>query len=180
MTTARSAGRVRRRRLAAVAAGAGVVGLGLSMAVPLAPAGAARRAHGHHHDPAFLQAKTEAHFGSVLTDAHGRVLYGLTNEASGKLACTSSTCLGLWPPVLVGTGTKASAITLGKGVTGSVGFVKRSGSKKQVTFDGYPLYRFAGDHHPGQDSGEGVKADGGIWELLTASSLVPPASSSGG
>jgi predicted lipoprotein with Yx(FWY)xxD motif len=37
----------------------------------------------------------------------------------------------------------------------------------QVTYAGHPLYRFAGDKKPGQVKGEGSKAFGASWCVLT-------------
>jgi predicted lipoprotein with Yx(FWY)xxD motif len=124
------------------------------------------------HDPALLQAANVAGFGEILTNAHGFSLYGLSDEFGGKLACKGQ-CLQFWPPVLVST--SATKVSLGAGVAGEIGFVARSATTKQVTFDGYPLYTFLKDSGAGQTHGEGVAAFGGTWGLLRASSLILPA-----
>jgi len=122
--------------------------------------------------PAFLQAANVGTFGQVLANSHGFTLYGLSDENGGKLACTGK-CLQFWPPALVSTG--VTKVSLGAGVTGAIGFVTRSATTKQVTFDGYPLYTFVKDTGAGQAHGEGVSAFGGTWGLLRASSLIVPA-----
>jgi predicted lipoprotein with Yx(FWY)xxD motif len=119
-----------------------------------------------------LKAGNVSGFGEILTNAHGFSLYGLSDEFGGKLACTGE-CLKFWPPVLVSK--SATKVSLGAGVTGEIGFVARSATTKQVTFDGYPLYTFVKDSGPGQKHGEGVVAFGGTWGLLRASSLILPA-----
>jgi predicted lipoprotein with Yx(FWY)xxD motif len=119
-----------------------------------------------------LQAADVAGFGEVLTNSRGFSLYGLSNELGGKLACIGK-CLQFWPPVLVGK--KVKKVSLGAGVSGEVGFVTRSATTKQVTFDGYPLYTFVKDTAAGQAHGEGLSAFGGTWGLIRASSLVLPA-----
>jgi predicted lipoprotein with Yx(FWY)xxD motif len=121
--------------------------------------------------PALLKAGNVPGFGEILTNSHGFSLYGLSNEFGGKLACTGE-CLKFWPPVLVGK--SAKKVSLGAGVTGQIGFVARSATTKQVTFDGYPLYTFVKDTGPGQKHGEGAVAFGGTWGLLRASSLILP------
>jgi predicted lipoprotein with Yx(FWY)xxD motif len=163
-------GRSHRALLARVAATTVTVALAFGSLVGAASSSSAATASAH--DPALLQAASVARFGEILTNAHGFSLYGLSNELGGKLACTGE-CLKFWPPVLVSKGT--SKVSLGAGVTGKVGFVARSATTKQVTFDGYPLYTFVKDTAPGQTHGEGVAAFGGTWGLLRASSLILPA-----
>lgn len=164
--------RSRRARLTHVAAAAGVVALALGSLVAAAPATSA--APVNTQDPALLQATNVGTFGQILTNSHGSSLYGLSNEIGGKLACTGK-CLQVWPPVLVST--NVTKVSLGAGVTGEVGFVTRSATTKQVTFDGYPLYTFVKDTGAGQTHGEGIVAFGGTWGLLRASSLIIPAKS---
>jgi predicted lipoprotein with Yx(FWY)xxD motif len=60
------------------------------------------------------------------------------------------------------------SVSVGAGVSGHVGFLHRPGAEKQVTFNGYPLYWFAGDSAPGQDHGVGISAFGGTWLLVHA------------
>jgi hypothetical protein len=66
----------------------------------------------------------------------------------------------------VSTATKS--VSLGAGVKGKIGFVARGKSKKQVTFNSYPLYSFAGDSGARGSKGEDVKALGGTWTLVHA------------
>jgi predicted lipoprotein with Yx(FWY)xxD motif len=68
----------------------------------------------------------------------------------------------------------------GAGVTGTFATITRSGGAVQATFDGHPLYTFAGDTAPGQGNGNGVNAFGGLWHEITPSGTAPAASSSSG
>lgn len=163
-------GRSRRALLARVAATTATVALAVGSLVGPAPSSSAAPVSAH--DPALLKAGNVSGFGEILTNAHGFSLYGLSDEFGGKLACTGE-CLKFWPPVLVSK--SATKVSLGAGVTGEIGFVARSATTKQVTFDGYPLYTFVKDSGPGQKHGEGVVAFGGTWGLLRASSLILPA-----
>jgi predicted lipoprotein with Yx(FWY)xxD motif len=169
-THQRGTGQARRALFAHLAAATGVVTLALGSLVALAPASAATVMNAA--DPAYLQAASVGTFGEVLTNSHGVSLYGLSNENGGKLACTGK-CLQFWPPALVST--SVMKVSLGAGVTGATGFVTRSATTKQVTFDGYPLYTFIKDTGAGQAHGEGISAFGGTWGLLRASSLIIPA-----
>jgi predicted lipoprotein with Yx(FWY)xxD motif len=169
-THQRRTGSSRRALFNYVATATGVVTLALGSLVAVAPVSAATLMSAG--DPAFLQAANVGTFGQVLTNSHGFTLYGLSDENGGKLACTGK-CLQFWPPALVST--SVMKVSLGAGVTGAIGFVTRSATTKQVTFDGYPLYTFVKDTGAGQAHGEGISAFGGTWGLLRASSLIVPA-----
>jgi predicted lipoprotein with Yx(FWY)xxD motif len=98
----------------------------------------------------------KAKVGSVIVDAQGRTLYRFTAEAQGLPVCTGA-CIGTWPPVLAGSAT---------GLPEHVATVKRpDGGKLQLTYDGHPLYRYAGDQSQADANGEGV---GGQWFVLKA------------
>lgn len=101
--------------------------------------------------------------GTVLANAAGDSLYALSSERNGKVTCTGA-CAGIWPPVLVKRA--VAHLALGTGVRGRIGFVAHSATMKQVTFNGYPLYRYSGDTGPRQGKGEGISANGGTWSLV--------------
>jgi predicted lipoprotein with Yx(FWY)xxD motif len=103
-------------------------------------------------------------FKGVLENAKHRAYYLLSAERSGTLHCTTS-CESAWFPFLVGS--KMKSVSLGSGVEGKIGFVKRTSSLKQVTYNGYPIYLFSGDR-ANQSKGEGIKAFGGTWFLVSA------------
>ncbi|HZP89556.1 MAG TPA: hypothetical protein VFC04_01010 [Actinomycetota bacterium] len=99
--------------------------------------------------------------GTVLDTAEGLTLYHNTQETGGKIVCTGS-CASAWPPVLV----SGSLPAVPKGVSGSFGTIARPDGSKQLTFDGQPLYTYAGDSGPGQANGQGLE---GIWYAVTTS-----------
>jgi predicted lipoprotein with Yx(FWY)xxD motif len=86
---------------------------------------------------------------TVLTDAKGFTLYSFAPDTPTKSNC-NGTCAQNWPPV---TGPATAP-----GVTGTFGTIKRSDGSVQATFDGHPLYTFAGDTAPGQAKGNGLNA----------------------
>jgi predicted lipoprotein with Yx(FWY)xxD motif len=115
---------------------------------------------------------------TVLTNSKGFTLYSFAPDTPTTSEC-NGTCAQNWPP-LEGPVTAA-------GVTGTFGTIKRSDGSTQATFDGHPLYTFAGDTAPGQNKGNDLDAAGGLWHEITASGTAAPApagssspSSSGG
>ena len=63
-----------------------------------------------------------------------------------------------------------------------LGTTTRSDGGKQVTYNGHPLYLFAGDNAPGDTNGQGFDAFGGSWFALSAAGnqVSGQASNSGG
>ena len=106
----------------------------------------------------------------VLTNSKGFTLYSFAPDTSTTSKCYG-TCAQNWPPV---TGPVTAA-----GVSGTFATITRTGGSVQATFDGHPLYTFAGDSAPGQNKGNGLNAAGGLWHEVTTSGTAPAGSSSG-
>jgi predicted lipoprotein with Yx(FWY)xxD motif len=100
---------------------------------------------------------------TVLTNAQGFTLYWFAPDTPTRSACYG-TCAGYWPPVTV-TGTPSA----GRGVTGKLGTIKRPDGTTQLTYNGHPLYTYAGDTAPGQAFGNNLNLNGGLWHEVTAS-----------
>jgi predicted lipoprotein with Yx(FWY)xxD motif len=99
--------------------------------------------------------------GKILDDGQGRTLYVFQGDTGTKSNC-SGACATNWPPL-----TSANP-TVGKGASASMtATTKRSDGKTQVTYNGHPLYTFTGDSGPGDTSGQGVSAFGGLWYALS-------------
>ena len=106
----------------------------------------------------------------VLTNSKGFVVYWFVPDTSTTSKCTGS-CATYWPPV-------TGPATAGAGVTGTLGTITRSDGTKQATYDGHPLYTYAGDTAPGKAKGNGLNASGGLWYEMTVSGATPAANSS--
>jgi predicted lipoprotein with Yx(FWY)xxD motif len=91
----------------------------------------------------------------VLTNARGLTLYSFAPDTPSRSACYGS-CAAYWPPV-------AGKVSAGPGVTGTIGSIKRTDGSTQATYDGHPLYTYIGDSAPGQDSGDNLNLNGGLW-----------------
>ena len=92
---------------------------------------------------------------TVLTNAKGLTLYSFAPDTPAKSACYGS-CAAYWPPV---PGNAAAS----PGVTGQLGTIKRTDGSTQATYDGHPLYTYIGDKTPGQDGGNNINLNGGLW-----------------
>lgn len=116
-----------------------------------------------------MEVKTTA-AGSVLANPHGMTVYYFTGDkpGSGVSACTGH-CATVWPPVMAPV-----RIPAGVKLAGPVGSIACPMGGRQVTVDGYPIYRYAGDHAPGQAAGNGI---GGKWHVIR---VTKPSSSSSG
>jgi predicted lipoprotein with Yx(FWY)xxD motif len=115
----------------------------------------------------------------VLTNSKGFVLYWFVPDTSTTSKCTGS-CATFWPPV-------TGPATAGSGVSGTLGTITRSDGTTQATYDGHPLYTFAGDKAPDKAGGNGLNESGGVWWEMEVSGATPAApapaathSSSGG
>jgi hypothetical protein len=102
---------------------------------------------------------------------------GSPRTPPAKSNCNGS-CATFWPPI------KGPA-TPGQGVTGKLGTITRSDGTAQATYNGHPLYTYAGDTAPGQAKGNGLNASGGVWHQVTVSGSAAaaahtPSSGSGG
>ena len=101
--------------------------------------------------------------GKVLVDGNGRTLY-LFEADKGAMSKCDGACASAWPPL-----TTSGKPTAGAGVVAAkLGTAKRADGTTGVTYDGHPLYTYAGDGAPGQTTGEGLTDYGAAWYALSA------------
>jgi predicted lipoprotein with Yx(FWY)xxD motif len=110
---------------------------------------------------------------TIVVDNAGRTLYLFTTDLKGKdTVCTpkgpyGAECPAIWPPL-----TSAGPPRAGSGIKGALlGVYTRIDGKRQVTYNGHPLYYFhgdsstpPGDRKPGDVRGEGFA---GEWYVLS-------------
>ena len=101
-------------------------------------------------EPALATADSD--HGEIVVDADGRTVYVFDEDGpgTGESACTGG-CAETWPPVVA-----ADDAPVGEGVDGDLGTLERDDGTLQLTLDGAPLYRFAGDGGPGDVTGQSV------------------------
>ncbi|GAA1945016.1 COG4315 family predicted lipoprotein [Kitasatospora viridis] len=99
--------------------------------------------------------------GQIVTDGNGFTLYRFDSDTNSPPTsnCTGS-CAATWPAATV-TGQPS-----GSGVSGTLGTITRADGSKQLTLNGWPLYRYSGDSKAGQTNGQGI---GGTWWAATPS-----------
>jgi predicted lipoprotein with Yx(FWY)xxD motif len=100
--------------------------------------------------------------GKYLVDSQGRTLY-LFEKDTGTMSTCSGACASAWPP-----STTSGHPTAGSGVNAALlGSTTRSDSSTQLTYDGHPLYRYAGDQSPGDTNGQDLTQFGGGWYVVS-------------
>ena len=105
--------------------------------------------------------------GTVLVDGYGLTLYlFVPDHGRGRSTCTAS-CASQWPPLTLPSGV-ATPVTGPDADAAVVATTRRSDGTLQVTYAGWPLYRWIGDTAPGQATGEGRDNSGGLWYAVDA------------
>jgi predicted lipoprotein with Yx(FWY)xxD motif len=99
--------------------------------------------------------------GRTLVDGDGRTLYLFEADHGGTSACTGS-CDTVWPPLRARGGVHA----LGGVSAALLGTIQRSDGSTQVSYNGHPLYYYAGDAKPGDTTGQGLNQFGASWYVL--------------
>jgi predicted lipoprotein with Yx(FWY)xxD motif len=101
-------------------------------------------------------------FGNILVDSRGRTLYDFVADKTTTSTCYGA-CASLWPPLTV-----SAPLKPGPNVTASLlGTTKRTDGTTEVTYNGHPLYYYAGDTKPGQTTGQDINQFGALWYVLT-------------
>jgi predicted lipoprotein with Yx(FWY)xxD motif len=99
-----------------------------------------------------VEVATSDTFGPVLVDANGMTLYRDTAETSGTVTAHA------YRPLTPRPGLRQPPL-----LPGHLGAVTRPDGTTQVTYNGWPLYEYTGDHAPGDTSGTG-----GHWQVIKA------------
>jgi predicted lipoprotein with Yx(FWY)xxD motif len=145
-------------------AGAGIAGLSLValvlLVIAVAGAGAPSSASSAT-GPGQVLKTAKIGGATVITNAKGFTLYLFVPDSATKSTCYGG-CAQYWPPVF---GTPKA----GPGVTGTLGTIRRSDGTTQATYDGHPLYTYIADSAPGQNHGNNITLNGGLWREVLVS-----------
>lgn len=120
-------------------------------------------------DAVKLETEKSAEHGTYVTDAQGRALYMFEADRQGKGRAPAQSscydaCAKAWPP-LIAEGSPQAGGQVDKSL---IGTFERKDGKRQVTYNGWPLYYFVKDKGSGEATGQDVEGFGGEWYLLTA------------
>ena len=97
-------------------------------------------------------------FGRILFDGRGQALYGFTRDRRGGPSRCYGDCAEAWPVYYA-----KGKLTAGKGVKQSlIGTTRRTDGRRQVTYNGWPLYFYAHEG-PGEVKCQNVATHGGTW-----------------
>jgi len=113
----------------------------------------------------------------ILVDSDRRTLYLFKKDAGTQSTCFGA-CADAWPPLLAN-----GKPTVGAGADASLlGTTARVDGAPQVTYNGHPLYLYAGDEKPDDTNGQGLSTFGAPWWVLSpaGNEVTRQASSSGG
>jgi predicted lipoprotein with Yx(FWY)xxD motif len=112
--------------------------------------------------PAVVTTKAANGIGTVLAAADGRTLYLFLADKGKKSTC-SGACAAAWPPLT----TKGAPTVKGAAKSAAISTTKRADGKKQVTYNGHPLYYYAADKDAGDAYGQGLDQYGAEWYVLS-------------
>jgi predicted lipoprotein with Yx(FWY)xxD motif len=103
-------------------------------------------------------------YGPVLFDGKNRVLYGFTRDRRGGPSRCYGACAAAWPVYF----SKGGGLRAGRGVRQALlGTVRRRDGRRQVTYNGWPLYYYAHEG-PGEIKCQNVREFGGLWLVVRA------------
>jgi predicted lipoprotein with Yx(FWY)xxD motif len=108
---------------------------------------------------ATIQIANNPKLGKILVNHAGFTLYVFKNDSPGQSTCSGG-CAKVWPPLTIA---KDAHPTAGAGVKGLLGVIQRSDGSYQVTYNGAPLYLYAGDTKAGETNGQGLN---NLWYVV--------------
>lgn len=101
--------------------------------------------------------------GEILVDGKGAVLYIFKPDDAAAVSCTF-TCATNWPPF---TAVEDAVPVTGDGVEQELlGTMANPAGGEVVTYNGWPLYRYAADRAPGEYNGQDRYLNGGEWYVI--------------
>jgi predicted lipoprotein with Yx(FWY)xxD motif len=107
-------------------------------------------------------------YGSILFDGKGRALYAFTRDRRGGASRCYGACAKAWPVYF-----SSGRLLAGKGVKRAlIGTTRRRDGRRQITYNGRPLYYYVGDRRAGQVTCQNVDEFGGTWLVMRPSGAL--------
>jgi predicted lipoprotein with Yx(FWY)xxD motif len=107
-----------------------------------------------------LGTDSNAKVGTYLIGYTGMTVYTYAKDTGSTSTCYD-TCATNWPPYIVSPVDNIQQLKAG--VTGAVGTTVRTDGQLQLTYNGKPLYFYAGDKTGSDVNGQGL---GGVWYVV--------------
>jgi predicted lipoprotein with Yx(FWY)xxD motif len=139
-----------------------VLALGVVAAAALVLAGCGAAVNSLHPGHRTVGMAQNPKLGTILTDGSGQTLYYFLADPKGRSTCYGA-CASIWPPA-----TTEAPPHAGSGVdAGKLSTITRQGGRKQLTYDGRPLYYYQADTERGDADGQGLKQFGARWYVIS-------------
>ena len=106
-------------------------------------------------------------FGKILFAGNGRALYGFTRDRRNGPSRCYGDCAAAWP-VYYASGTLKAGIGVKQSLLGTV---RRRDGRRQVTYNGWPLYYYAHER-AGEIRCQDVVTHGGTWLVVRPSGAL--------
>ena len=106
-------------------------------------------------------------FGKILFAGNGRVVYGFTRDRRNGPSQCYGDCAAAWPVYFA-----KGVLKAGVGVKQSlIGSVRRRDGRRQVTYNGWPLYYYAHEK-AGEIRCQNIVTHGGTWLVVRPSGAL--------
>jgi predicted lipoprotein with Yx(FWY)xxD motif len=100
-------------------------------------------------------------YGRILFDGKSRVLYAFTRDRRGGPSRCYGACAAAWPVYF-----SKGSLQAGRGVKRALlGTVRRRNGRRQITYNGWPLYYYAHEG-PREVKCQNVREFGGLWLVV--------------
>jgi predicted lipoprotein with Yx(FWY)xxD motif len=146
------------------AAGLAILIAGIAVIILAAGGGSAKTTSSSAVPAGSAVALRTTSLGKTLVDANGRTLY-LFEGDKRNVSTLSNAGLAVWPRFVAAGKVKAEA----GAQAAKLGTITSPGGVRQVTYNGHPLYYFAGDSKPGSTRGQALNEFGALWYVLGSS-----------
>ena len=107
----------------------------------------------------------DSRYGKVIWDGRGYALYAFTRDRRRGPSQCYGACARAWPVYYSKT-----ALRAGPGIKRSlIGTVRRRDGRRQITYNGWPLYYYVDENRPGLILCQNVDEFGGLWLVVRPS-----------